>query len=110
MPDAKGPCYMSVSWDRHGIGSRAVLAEKKSEDRYLMEGRKTVPEGVEAMVPHKGSISNIVEELRSGIQVAFGYVGARTLTEFHKNITFIQITQASLQESAPHTLSSFTKN
>jgi len=87
-----------------GMGSQAVLNEKKSSDRYLIKGRKAVPEGVEGLVPCKGSVVDIVETLASGIQVAMGYVGAKTISQFQKKAEFVKITTASMQESRPHSL------
>lgn len=87
-----------------GMGSQSVLYEKNSSDRYLVEGRKAVPEGVEGLVPYKGSVSDIVADLASGIQVAMGYVGAKNITEFQKKAQFVRITSASMQESRPHSL------
>ena len=86
------------------MGSQAVLNEKNSSDRYLVEGRKAVPEGVTGLVPLKGPVREIVEELASGVQVAMGYVGAKTITQFQKKAQFIKISAASIQESRPHSL------
>lgn len=87
-----------------GMGSRAVLLERTSSDRYLIEGRKMVPEGVEGLVPYQGPVAGMVAELASGVQVAFGYVGAKNISEFQKKGQFIRVTGASMQESQPHTL------
>lgn len=87
-----------------GMGSQEVLGEKNSSDRYLIEGRKAVPEGVGGLVPYKGSVADIVAELASGVQVAMGYVGAKNIKEFQKRARFVRITPASMQESRPHSL------
>ncbi|MDE1925441.1 MAG: IMP dehydrogenase [Patescibacteria group bacterium] len=87
-----------------GMGSRSVLRERHSSDRYLIEGRKAIPEGVEGLVSYCGPITEIISELISGVQVAMGYVGARTICEFHERAEFIFITSASIRESLPHSL------
>lgn len=91
-----------------GMGSQAVMDAKKSDDRYLTEGRKAVAEGVSGLVPAKGAVADVVATLASGIQVAMGYVGARTISEFQKKAELIRITDASLKESVPHSLSDIT--
>lgn len=88
-----------------GMGSAAVMKENMSADRYLVSGRKAVSEGVEATVPYKGKVADLVAELASGIQVAMGYVGAKNLSEFKRRAKFIRITNATLQENNPHILS-----
>ncbi len=90
-----------------GMGSKAVIDSASGKERYFTHGRKAVPEGVEAIVHYKGSVGDIVATIASGLQVAFGYVGARTISEFQKNAQFIHITHASIAEGKPHSLVSF---
>ncbi len=87
-----------------GMGSKAVIKSASGAERYFTHGRKAVPEGVEALVPYKGPVGEIVASLASGIQVGMGYVGARDLKEFHQKAQFVRITQASIAESKPHSL------
>ncbi|KKW19972.1 MAG: Inosine-5'-monophosphate dehydrogenase [Parcubacteria group bacterium GW2011_GWA2_51_10] len=89
-----------------GMGSEAVIKSASGNERYFTHGRKAVPEGVEALVPYKGPVEEIVASLSSGIQVGMGYVGARTLAEFAKKAKFIRITHAAIAEGKPHSLSS----
>ncbi|MBC7836517.1 IMP dehydrogenase [Acetobacteraceae bacterium] len=88
-----------------GMGSKAVIETQSAETRYLTKGRKAVPEGVEALVPYKGELKEVVAELISGIQVAMGYVGARTIVDLHSKAQFIRITRAGVIEGSPHSLS-----
>jgi IMP dehydrogenase len=88
-----------------GMGSKSVIQSAAGTERYFTHGRKAVPEGVEAIVPHKGPLDDVVATLTSGIQVGMGYVGAKTLSEFHKKARFIRITNASIVEGKPHSLS-----
>ena len=87
-----------------GMGSEAVIKSASGKERYFTHGRKAVPEGVEALVPYKGPVSEIVSSLSSGLQVGMGYVGARTIAEFWKKAEFIRITHASIAEGKPHSL------
>jgi len=88
-----------------GMGSEAVIKSASGAERYFTHGRKAVPEGVEALVPYKGPVKEVVAELASGVQVGMGYVGARTLSEFEKKAQFIRITHAAIAEGKPHSLS-----
>ncbi len=88
-----------------GMGSRAVLEKGVSNDRYLGKSKKIIPEGVAGLVPYTGTLTSAVEQLVGGIQVSFGYVGAKTVTEFQKRAEFIRISATSLRENHPHSLS-----
>jgi IMP dehydrogenase len=55
-----------------GMGSKAVIESSSGKERYLTQGRKAVPEGVEALVPCKGPVADVVATLASGIQVGMG--------------------------------------
>ena len=87
-----------------GMGSEAVISSASGKERYFTHGRKAVPEGVEAFVPYKGPVADIVATLASGVQVGMGYVGARTIPEFSKKAQFIRISHASIAEGKPHSL------
>ena len=61
-----------------------------------------VPEGVEAIVPYKGSAVNVVRQLVGGLRSGLSYCGAGNLNELRKNGEFIRITEVGLKESLPH--------
>jgi IMP dehydrogenase len=85
-----------------GMGSLGVLQQGIS-DRYGKIGKgKAVPEGVEAAVPYKGHVSEVLTQLVGGMKSGMGYVGARNVEELHEKGTFVRITQAGLRESHPH--------
>lgn len=91
-----------------GMGSEAAMkrgAEVKSEGEFhgkSYKDRVLVAEGVEALVPIKGNVSDLVDQAIGGIQSGMYHVGAKNIPEFWEKAKFIQITQASLTESHPH--------
>jgi IMP dehydrogenase len=87
-----------------GMGSLDVLKEQKASDRYLTKGRALVAEGVSGMVSYRGHLDVLVAELVSGVQVAMGFVGAKTIKEFQKKARFVRITSASYAEGKPHSI------
>jgi IMP dehydrogenase len=66
------------------------------------EWEKVVPEGVEAMVPHKGSVADVLRQLVGGLNSGMSYAGARNLQELWQNADFIRITPAGERESRSH--------
>lgn len=61
-----------------------------------------VPEGVEAAVPHRGDVGEVVFQLVGGLRSGMSYCNARTLEELRRNATFVRITEAGRRESGPH--------
>nr|MBA3331552.1 IMP dehydrogenase [Actinomycetota bacterium] len=60
-----------------------------------------VPEGVESVVPHKGSLSEVVHQLVGGLRSGMSYLNARTLGELCANARWIRMTEAGWRESLP---------
>ncbi len=86
-----------------GMGSLGAMM-KGAADRYMQnsESGKFVPEGVEARVPYRGSVSTVVYQLMGGVRSGMGYVGARTLPELQSRARFVRITPGGLKESHAH--------
>ncbi|WP_129600222.1 IMP dehydrogenase [Anaerophilus nitritogenes] len=85
-----------------GMGSTGAM-EAGSKDRYFQEdAKKFVPEGVEGMVPYRGSLKDIVYQLVGGLKAGMGYCGTATIEDLKENGKFIKITSAGLTESHPH--------
>ncbi len=88
-----------------GMGSLAAM-RRGSGDRYFqdasVEARKLVPEGIEARVPYKGKLEDVVYQLIGGLRAGMGYCGARTIADLQQNGKFVKITNAGLVESHPH--------
>ena len=61
-----------------------------------------VPEGVEAMVPYKGSVVEIIRQMVGGLRSGLSYCGAKKIQEMQMNAKFIKITSAGYTESQPH--------
>jgi IMP dehydrogenase len=90
---------------KHYNGSTSREEKLRQLTKYEAHKHETYPlhvEGVEAMVPAKGPVANLVEALCAGIRSGLSYAGARTIAELHEQAEFIQITGAGYRESQPH--------
>ena len=88
-----------------GMGSLAAM-KKGSRDRYRQQNvdqvGKLVPEGVEARVPYRGPLRQVVDQLLGGLRAGMGYVGAGSLRELQEKARFRRLTPGGLRESHVH--------
>jgi len=88
-----------------GMGSLEAM-KAGSRDRYAQEGiffeGKLVPEGIEGMVPYKGSIEVMIPQLTGGLRSGMGYCGCHNIRELKTRSRFIRITSFGLKESHVH--------
>jgi IMP dehydrogenase len=67
-------------------------------------GKFSSNEGVSTLIPYKGRVEEILEDLKNGITSGLSYSGARTILELQAKAKFIRQTRASLIESSTHIL------
>ncbi|MBI4364291.1 MAG: IMP dehydrogenase [Candidatus Latescibacteria bacterium] len=88
-----------------GMGSLSAMSSGRG-DRYFQEGvrdlKKLVAEGIDARVPYKGPVANVIYQLAGGLKAGMGYCGVRAIEELRTKTRFTRITQAGLRESHPH--------
>ena len=87
-----------------GMGSLGAMQDGDGS-RYFQnntEDKKLVPEGIEGIVPYRGSVKNTIHQLMGGLRSSMGYCGGKNITDFQKKAEFIQSTQAGVRESHPH--------
>jgi IMP dehydrogenase len=63
---------------------------------------RVVPEGVEAMVPVRGPVKDVVYQLVGGLRSGLSYAGAATIVELWDKAEFVRITSAGKYESGAH--------
>jgi IMP dehydrogenase len=88
-----------------GMGSLTAM-KKGSSDRYFQGGvkelKKLVPEGIEATVPYKGEIKDVIHQMMGGLRSGMGYCGCETIGDLKEKAQFVKISNAGLKESHPH--------
>jgi IMP dehydrogenase len=91
-----------------GMGSLSAMS-RGSADRYFQEGGpgaatlgKLVPEGIEGMVPFKGSVHQMLPQLTGGLRAGMGLGGCASIEELRTKAKFIRISAAGLKESHAH--------
>jgi IMP dehydrogenase len=91
-----------------GLGRDRYPSAQRSRAAGGGSGRgelsKLVPEGIEGRVPYKGDLADFIFQLVGGLRSGMGYVGAANLQQLHHKARFVQITNAGLIESHPHSV------
>jgi IMP dehydrogenase len=88
-----------------GMGSLGAM-QQGSAERYFQDNDanvdKFVPEGIEGMVPYKGSVLQIIFQMAGGLRSSMGYCGCGTVEEMRTRAEFCEITSAGMRESHVH--------
>ena len=90
-----------------GMGSLSAMA-RGSADRYFQDNSgggslsKLVPEGIEGMVPHKGSLHQMLPQLTGGLRSGMGLAGCSSIEDLRTKARFIRISPAGLKEGHAH--------
>jgi IMP dehydrogenase len=92
--------YLGMPGQDTGYKTYRGMASKEAQIDW--RGRTASVEGVSSMVPVKGDVMAVLEDLERGIRSGFSYTGARTLGELHAKAKFIRQTAAGQSESGTH--------
>jgi IMP dehydrogenase len=88
-----------------GMGSLSAMA-RGSGERYFQESSgalsKMVPEGIEGMVPYKGSVHQMLPQLTGGLRSGMGLAGCASIDDLRTKAEFVRVTPAGLKESHAH--------
>jgi IMP dehydrogenase len=88
-----------------GMGSLSAMA-RGSAERYFQEQNeplaKLVPEGIEGMVPYKGSVHQMILQLTGGLRQGIGLAGCDGLEALRSRARLLRVTSAGHQEGHAH--------
>ncbi len=90
-----------------GAASFLAVADRKLENGEIVDENKlntVVPEGVEALVPYKGKVSDVIYQLLGALRSGMSYCNATTIKQLHQNAKFVRITEAGFRESKSHNI------
>jgi len=89
-----------------GMASLSANIERKMVEKGgevdLVDWEQVVPEGVEALVPYRGAVIDLLHQLVGGLRSGLSYAGATNIAELQEKAEFIQITGAGMRESGAH--------
>ena len=88
-----------------GMASLTANVDRKSLDNAtptIENWGEVVPEGVEALVPYRGTVADILHQLVGGLRSGMSYAGACSIEQLWQKAEFIRITPSGKLESHPH--------
>lgn len=94
----------NVFINEHGQHVKAFRGMASREAQKDATGNVSVAEGISTTIPYKGSVKNILDEIRGGLGSGCSYSGVFNLEELAAFSRYVRVTQASLSESRPHAL------
>ena len=94
----------NVFINEHGQHVKAFRGMASREAQKDATGNVSVAEGISTTIPYKGSVKNVLDEIRGGLGSGCSYSGAYSLEELSAFSKYVRVTQASLSESKPHAL------
>jgi IMP dehydrogenase len=83
------------------MASAGARARRFAVDRYGTR-MKSIEEGVEGLVPYRGSLRDIVKEFIGGVQASMNYIGASSIPEAREKGRLLMITGLGSSEVDPH--------
>lgn len=76
-----------------------------SKESYAVQNKDATwrtAEGESFLVPHKGPVKNVLQNIEGGLRSSFSYVGARDFKEFRSKVEFVKVTHSGYIEGTPH--------
>jgi IMP dehydrogenase len=67
-------------------------------------GKVSVSEGISTTVPYKRTVKVIFDDICGGLGSGCSYSGVQSLSKLSYSAEYVEVTQASLNESRPHAL------
>jgi IMP dehydrogenase len=89
----RGMASLSANIERRRLANGELAIEEWGE---------VVPEGVEATVPYKGTVVDVIYQLVGGLRSGLSYAGAHSIEELQQVAEFIRMTPSGMKESRAH--------
>ena len=94
-----------IKQEEHPLKKVCIICAKAAiEDVYatLVMANGAVMEGIEAKVPYKGRLAEIVFQLIGGLRAGMGYTGSKTIEALKTKTKIVKVSGSGLRESHPH--------
>lgn len=99
----RGAASFSAMAERKLNGVSGQIRKELSEIADLDEDLGAiVAEGVESLVPYKGAVKDVIQQLHGALRSGMSYANATTIRQLWRQALFMEISPASFSESKAH--------
>jgi IMP dehydrogenase/GMP reductase len=85
-------------------GQKSFRGMASAEAQHDWRGSVSVAEGVSTKIPFKGSVTQIIDNIKNGIGSGCSYSGVNKLSELAESALYNIVSPLSVGESKPHAL------
>jgi IMP dehydrogenase len=93
----ESPGDLFFKGDKKFKSFRGMASKEANKDKDI-----AVAEGISTKIPYKGSVKNIIKDIKGGIGSGCSYSGVDFLHNLYKDSMYIRVSPLSVKESMPH--------
>lgn len=82
-----------------GMASINAYSDRAIKEEETVDLEGYTPEGTEKLIPYKGSVVKIVNNMVGGLRSAMTYLNSENLKDFRRNASFVRLTESGKKES-----------
>lgn len=90
----------AIEW-RHVKKYRGSASKEAYSDQGKDASHRTA-EGESFVVPYKGPVAQVLQDIEGGLRSAFTYVGAKNVRDFQEKAEFVRISSNTAKENGAH--------
>jgi IMP dehydrogenase len=96
---SNSPEYLSYLKKFKQYRGSASLESYKDQGK---EAKHRTAEGESFLVPYKGPVADVLQDIEGGLRSSFGYVGAANMQEYHGRVEFVRVSSSTVRENGAH--------
>jgi IMP dehydrogenase len=93
----ESPGSLHFKGDKKFKSFRGMASKEANKDKEI-----AIAEGVSAMIPYKGSVKDIIKDIRGGLGSGCSYSGVDFLHDLYKESMYTRVSPLTVKESLPH--------
>lgn len=91
-------------FESNGVAVKHFRGMASSNAQLDFSGKSSVSEGVSTTIPYKGSVNQIIDQIRGGLGSGCSYSGVSNLEDLYESSEAVRVSALSINESKPHAL------